>query len=1366
MRKTPLLLFLAVHLSAAAQTPFLVKDINTTLSSDRQSSSPSDFAAYGNKIFFAATSTAAGTELWSTDGTSSGTSMVADIIPGAASSSPSGLKVVNGVLLFNARDVNRGTELWTTDGTAAGTHIFLDINPGPSSSQPANKVLYKNQMLFSADDGTNGRELWTTDGTVAGTHLLKDINPGIASSSPSYFVTMGNVVYFSATGGIWKTDGTPAGTVKVSSVPARNLAVAGSQLFFEGFTSETSWEPWVSDGTDSGTHMVTEILSGTRGALDSNYNGLGFTPFGNGVLFPADDGVHGRELWISDGTAAGTRMVRDFLPGAKGMWDSAFAYITTLGNRAYFSAYDSDHGQELWVTDGTDAGTSLFADLTPGPDGSSPFALIVSSGKLYFAAGSSPFLGSRLWVTDGTAAGTHILGDDFGPGFSNGIVAFWPINGKLYFPGLSTLSGGEPWVTDGTNAGTRMIANIAPDSAPSSFPSGITATDNLLFFYATEGLLSPATSLWRSDGTAAGTFKLESGQDSDPIIAAGPFAFFHQQVNNPAFMISDGTVAGTKPADDFLSRFGTSRLGSLIPFGDTLFAVIEDLGIYDGSLWMTTAAQNAPATQLGARNPFGMIEYSGHWAFYAEGPGGLYDYALWTTDGTRAGTYAIVADFGDTATRSPSPLVNAEGTLFFIAKQRDENSKLWKSDGTLDGTSTVKELPADVNYTPDIEMKAAGRKVFFHVNGSLWVSDGTGAGTLELAKVNNPFSSYLVDDLKVSGDRIAFVQRNEAISNYELWGSDGTVSGTKLLMNLGANNSGNLASIDGTIYFAGVDDLHGTELWTTDGTPEGTKLFLDLNPGPASSNPAEFVKFKDTLYFRAYTDTVGNELWGIPLTEPLVSIKDTHVAEGDSGTNTAHFTVSIGSSSKQTIMIDYTTTDGTARAGDDYESAAGSLTFVPGETTKSLDVRVRGDVTPENNKIFYVTLRNARGARIVRGEAAGIIDDDDQAADLSVAPAFSASGSDLYDAVTVTNLGPRAATDINVQVTATPDYGRTRCYTCVVGQLATGASVSAASDYWPPFQQTYLRGSATARQRDPQASNSAATWTLNAYRTMAVSPAYLTPGATATLTVKLESFFTNTVTSSDPSVISVPASVTAVNNDLGTCTLTALKAGTSVINVGNRQNPLTIMVIPAGTQPRWPGALKLDSSLGSTRFDQPINLFIARSGTAPDTGNRATGTVVVTVQDREVARAVLSGDGLTLPIYLPSIGANTIVVTYPGDASFLPQTLSVSAFANKGSATLSGGLEASNVAGTYVFNFSATGSPAAPPTGTLSILNGAEIARVSLTPSSGGVSIARLILPNLPASVTLTVNYSGDGNYNSGSQQIRAIAPRRHSTAH
>ena len=1158
--------------------------------------------------------------------------------------------------------------------------------------------------------------------------------------------------------------------MNVSPVTARNLRVAGTQVFFEGTTDNNfiGFEPWVTDGTTAGTHLLSDILPGPQGSLDTVYNGEGFTTFGNRVLFLANDGVHGREMWISDGTAAGTRMVRDVVPGARGPWDHSYAYITTLGNRAFFAAYDGDHGWELWVTDGTEAGTTLFADLVPGPESSSPALFVASGNQIFFSASYDYPVGPQLWVTDGTVGGTHAIGGTEKFGLGDFWSGFWPIGGKVYFSGVTALSGAEPWVTDGTDGGTRRIANLAADGPPSSTPNMLTpTTSNLLFFYATEGILSPTSniaeaSLWRSDGTAAGTFKLlEAGQHPATLTAAGPYVFFESQDNQSHLMVSDGTANGTKPAADFLRRFGPSPFGPFYPCGDTLFATVFDLGTYDSSLWKTTAAPDAPAVRLGAHNPSGLIEVAGHYLFRAEGPGGYYNSALWTTDGTPEGTYAIVPNFGDTGSTRPLNLVNAGGTVFFFNTLRDENTKLWKSDGTADGTTIVKELPAASSYVTEI--KAAGRRVFFLAGGALWTSDGTDAGTIELATVT--FSVTSNEHLVVAGNRIVFDQYDPANGSV-LWGSDGTPAGTKVLQKLGQLDPGPV-SINGTVYYSGIDDLHGVEVWATDGSVEGTRLLADVNPGPASSNPFGFAKCGNLLYFSAYTDATGTELWAIPLTTPQLSIADTRTAEGDSGTTPARFTVSLDPAAKQTVTVDYSTSDGTAVAGQDYDAASGTLRFAPGETSKTVDVAVRGDVVPENNETFFVTLRNASGAGILKSEGTGIIDDDDQIADLSVASQFTQDGAGIRDGVSVSNSGPRSATDVAVKLTNTPfSYGQ-YCTTCPIPEIAAGTSSVIGVGFQQAGQQIYLSATATARQRDPQVPNNTATWTVNDNRSMVMSPAYLVPGATATVSVW--TFMpAPAVTSSDPSVVSVQPTITAVTSGFGTFTVTALKTGTSTISISGDLSPLLITVAAAGTQPRWPGGLSIGTNEEVTTFERPVTVNVTPSGTAPVSGATATGTVVVAANGQELARQNVSGPAtIAIPVYLPAVGSIPFTVTYIGDSNFLSQTANENVYVYPGNATLTGDLEPEPGApGTLSLTIRATGSPAAAPTGILSVISGGvEIAKLPLVAHGNGESQATTTLTHLPASPALTVNYSGDAFYLQGSQQLRWAA-RPHTVRH
>ena len=218
------------------------------------------------------------------------------------------------------------------------------------------------RLYFVGMDLQHGIELWRTDGTLASTLLVKDIKKvGTGDSNPAGLVDVDGTLFFSAsgTGGdeLWKTDGTEAGTVRVKDINP--------------------------DGS-----------SGPQG----------LTAMDGAVYFTADDGSHGRELWKSDGTAAGTRLVRDIRPGPEGsvgeqrcadMDCAAWPAMASAGGRLLLTADDGVHGVEPWISDGTRPGTSLLADVSPS-GGSDPTSLTGVGDHLYFAADDMTH-GKELW---------------------------------------------------------------------------------------------------------------------------------------------------------------------------------------------------------------------------------------------------------------------------------------------------------------------------------------------------------------------------------------------------------------------------------------------------------------------------------------------------------------------------------------------------------------------------------------------------------------------------------------------------------------------------------------------------------------------------------------------------------------------------------------------------------------------------------------------------------------------------------------------------------------------------------------------------------------------------------------------------------
>jgi ELWxxDGT repeat protein len=425
MFKSLLFVFLNfIVFSANAQVMFAHYDLDP----GSGSSHPCEFFNYNGKMLFCATTAASGAELWESDGTHAGTKMFKDLNPGSGSGSPNSFVEMGGKIYFNAYDATHGSELWVSDGTVAGTVMLKDINPGIDGSMLFNLMVYNSKLYFGAIDNVHGFELWVSDGTATGTQLLKDINPLSGHS--------------------------------LVNTPMR---IVNGKLLFDADNGSNGMELWVSDGTTAGTQMLKDIWPGITKSLRQG-PGTERHVFGNKMFFEANDSVHGIEPWVTDGTAAGTYMLADVMPGTAngGEW----TYFAELSGKIYFNA---DRGGDFWETDGTTTNTKfLFTAIpvtSPAPIEVHSEGFKVYNGKFYYQTYSKPLnLGYELWVSDGTAAGTHIV--DIHPGV-NGSYAHYltTYRGHLYFVGINNNTEmTQLFHSDGTIAGTTRITPYMPAS--------------------------------------------------------------------------------------------------------------------------------------------------------------------------------------------------------------------------------------------------------------------------------------------------------------------------------------------------------------------------------------------------------------------------------------------------------------------------------------------------------------------------------------------------------------------------------------------------------------------------------------------------------------------------------------------------------------------------------------------------------------------------------------------------------------------------------------------------------------------------------------------------------------------------------------
>jgi ELWxxDGT repeat protein len=361
-----------------------------------------------------------------------------------------------------------------------------------------NKLVFRayNNFVTPPDTNNLNLELFVSDGTNSGTTLLKEINPN-GSSYLNSFYTFNNKVYFYAydgiTDGMWVTNGSSNGTNLLKNIRFRafynNLylpnvfEIDSLHFIFAADTTATKTNLYISDGTTAGTQLLKDF--DPSNFISHADPGHFVRVANNRVVFTAKTASLGEELYVTDGTAAGTTLLMDINPGTADMltWNDGFTQFHSDGQRAYFFANDGVHGAELWTSDGTIAGTMMVKDINVGIGKSlkslSGFATL--NGFTYFIA-NTPTNGTELYKTDGTTAGTSMV-FDFRPGVNSGVAeSIVALNNKLIFAG--TIDGGETNVyalEPSTNATQSLINLLAFNPPIASDPFGPTLLKENIF---------------------------------------------------------------------------------------------------------------------------------------------------------------------------------------------------------------------------------------------------------------------------------------------------------------------------------------------------------------------------------------------------------------------------------------------------------------------------------------------------------------------------------------------------------------------------------------------------------------------------------------------------------------------------------------------------------------------------------------------------------------------------------------------------------------------------------------------------------------------------------------------------------------------
>ncbi len=516
-----------------------------------------DLTNVNGTLFFVTTDGTDGYQLWRSDGTAGGTSMVTDVNPTTGGLSPSDLTNANGKLFFVASDGTNGQQLWETDGTAAGTVELTTLNAANGGINPFDLVNVNGTLFFVASDGTNGEQLWKSDGTAAGTVEVTKLNPkGVNEFSPNGFepgdlVAFDGKVFFSACDGSTDAQGNPV---------AFNL--------------------WESDGTAAGTQRLTDLTNGNVLGAKFGSEQLGqLTVIDNTLYFVANE--FGSQLWKSDGTLAGTVSLGQF----SGVL-AAGINLTGVDGEVYFEGLDqrslsNGNTYDLWKSDGTTSGTGLALpaleglDITPITTPVPVLEPIPSVLVAYTSAGATP-LTPNVLVSD---------------------------------PSNTTLTGAVVTIASGLLTGDTLSANTSNTAIMESYNSGtgvltLTGTDTLANYQTVLELVTYATS--NPDPTSSGadasrqlTFVVNQGGNAS-IVASATLDLNPTILPFNATVPSGHTFSGIEvPAGITLEVLSGGTTSAITVSGQAAVEQVDLGGLAVGTMLLAGGDQSVDGTASG-----------------------------------------------------------------------------------------------------------------------------------------------------------------------------------------------------------------------------------------------------------------------------------------------------------------------------------------------------------------------------------------------------------------------------------------------------------------------------------------------------------------------------------------------------------------------------------------------------------------------------------------------------------------------------------------------------------------------------------------------------------------------------------------------
>jgi ELWxxDGT repeat protein len=835
--------------------------------------------------------------------------LLKDINTSTVNSSPRGMVNVNGTVFFSADDGAHGRELWKSGGTEATTVLVKDINPA-GSSNPANFCNVNGTVFFTATTPENGTELWKTDGTDLGTVLVADINVGAIGSEPSKLTACGNFLYFVAkrrTGvleelKLYNSNGTAAGTkVKdITDTPItnpENLVSDGTSLFFSGFSASTGVELCRTWGENGDLMFIHINQQGSASSFPRN-----LTMIGMALFFSADNGPHGRQI-------------HQYIPGANLLFPVTLVVsqnvpgiqvqeMVNIGTKIFLSASSGlpNTGSELFVmgTNGnpqkingvanvsnlTVVGDTLFFvqsppgaapklnsvsstgddlttpktfDLMPNGEFPGPRNLMNVGGKLFFTAARENE-GRELWKASKFSA-TRI--QDFVAGPTGANITDMCVRSLDVFFACNGPDGNELRKSNGN--GIVTVRNIGQAG---SFPKEFVKMGAFTYFAANDGI--KGRELWKTNGDVGNATLVAdiitgpTGSNPTDLIvvttAAGVQTLFFvaQSPSNGRELFKLENTGNAVPSriSDILVGGGNAGIGNMTDVNGTLhFTATQGLPALGDRIFKVNAARTGVVATGGAMVFANNLKAMGNTLFFTQSPQGAKLLSkIVNGNSSLVKSFQVSAGFADPI---PQELTVIGSRLFFTAGDGAQSRRVWVTNASATSASFVSTHAASnlTNFNGRLVFTApkpnfVGLTSIFRVNTSLngadTIADGSAISTLRAAGTNLYFLEFLSHG-RVQLSKITAFNNNPLPLREFLEGNTGAVN--------------EMIAVGGNLYFTMNESGLGNELWKANGTSNAITLVSDIHPGVGNSNVHALRLCGTDLFFSANNLTNGQEPW-------------------------------------------------------------------------------------------------------------------------------------------------------------------------------------------------------------------------------------------------------------------------------------------------------------------------------------------------------------------------------------------------------------------------------------------------------------------------------------------------------------------------